>query len=190
MAKSTMNDNKAIDLCAKNIISERYKFYQCCQKSEETFYTFLQNIRNLADSCNFHGDEKELLIRDRFVCGICDLDLKSEIINNGGNPSIREVLQICDEQCIRISIQSVDESDGISIQSADEPDVIRDEASVDVEVVCTEESITRTDEKEVNIDQTYDDMNENSNEGNNKTNNMGFYRVELIMLNFFFKILN
>lgn len=84
------------DPLEKNIILERYEFHRRCQRSEETFYTFLQNVQNLAESCEFHADERDFLIRDRFVCGLNDKDIISAIIANGGNPSIDEVLEICD----------------------------------------------------------------------------------------------
>lgn len=79
----------------KNIVLERYEFYRRSQRSEESFYTFLEDIRNLAENCEFHGEEKEFLIRDRFIFGINDKSLQSAIITNGGNPSVEKVLEIC-----------------------------------------------------------------------------------------------
>lgn len=84
-----------LDPLEKNILLERYEFYQRCQKSEENFYTFLENIQNLAENCEFHGEEKDLLIRDRFVCGLNDKDLQSSIISTGGNPSVEKVINLC-----------------------------------------------------------------------------------------------
>lgn len=88
-------DAVTLDPFEKNLIFERFEFYQRCQKSEESYYTFLEDIRLLADSCEFNGEERELLIRDRFVCGLNDRNLQSTIITNGGNPSMGKVLELC-----------------------------------------------------------------------------------------------
>lgn len=88
-------DATALEPFEKNLILERFEFYQRCQKSEESFYTFLEEIRLLAENCEFNNQEKELLIRDRFVCGLIDKNLQSTIITNGGNPSIDKVLELC-----------------------------------------------------------------------------------------------
>lgn len=88
-------DAAGLDPFEKNLILERFEFYQRCQRSEESFYTFLDDIRVLAENCEFHGEEKELLIRDRFVCGLNDKNLQSTIITSGGNPSVDKVLELC-----------------------------------------------------------------------------------------------
>lgn len=92
------NEDTSLDPLEKNIIRERYEFYQRCQKSEETFYTFLENIRSLAESCEFHREEKEFLIRDRFLCGLNNRSLQLNLLATGGNPTVDDVLHFCCEQ--------------------------------------------------------------------------------------------
>lgn len=80
---------------SKNVLFERLEFNRRCRESEETFHNFLESIRKLADTCEFHVDEKEFLIRDRFICGLNDENLQSKIVIAGGNPNVNEVFEIC-----------------------------------------------------------------------------------------------
>lgn len=93
--KTELGNDEGLDPLEKNILVERYEFYHCVQQSEETFYAFLENIRNLAETCEFHKDEKDFLIRDRFVFGINDKRIQSAILATGGNPSIDAVVECC-----------------------------------------------------------------------------------------------
>lgn len=97
-----------LDPLEKNILLERYEFYRRCQKNEETYYTFLDDVRNLAENCDFHSEEREFLIRDRFVCGLIDKDLQTSIITSGGNPSVHKVLEFCHKYSDVIKIEELD----------------------------------------------------------------------------------
>lgn len=113
-------DAAQLDPLEKNILLERFEFYQRCQKSEETFYAFLEDIRHLAENCEFNGIEKELLIRDRFVCGLNDKSLQSSIITTGGNPTVGKVLELCqkynslDDNEIKVEELNVDDGNAES----------------------------------------------------------------------------
>lgn len=127
-------------MAEKNVISQRFNFYQRCQHAEETFYTFLENIRNLAEQCEFHVEEKGLLIRDRLVCGLNDANLKLKIISDGGNPSAEHVLEICNKYNSFESLNfDIEESEFIadndSIKTDEEELNINDQKEIDSESI-------------------------------------------------------
>lgn len=53
----------------KLVIAERYVFYKCLQKPEQSLREFIIEIRNLAQSCEF-GEFLSQALRDKFVCGV------------------------------------------------------------------------------------------------------------------------
>lgn len=77
-----------------NVIYARHCFYKRCQDWNETLHEFLEQIRCLAKSCEFRGEE-DYMIRDRIVFGIDDDDLREKFIADGGNPSLEHVIQAC-----------------------------------------------------------------------------------------------
>ena len=61
------------ELCTpmRNLIIIRHGFNSRMQKQEESFQSFLTDIRNRAEMCEF-GDMKDSLLRDHIVIGICN----------------------------------------------------------------------------------------------------------------------
>lgn len=78
-----------------NIIYERYCFYQRCQKSEETLKEFVNDVIKLAETCEFK-DYIEPIVRDRVIFGLHNENIKAEIIQKGGNPSLNETIEFCE----------------------------------------------------------------------------------------------
>lgn len=60
-----------------NVIYARHCFYKRFQDLNETLHEFLEQIRCLAKSCEFRGEE-ESMIRDRIVFGIDDDNLREK----------------------------------------------------------------------------------------------------------------
>lgn len=79
-----------------NVLRERYKFFQRCQMANENFYQFLDDIRNLAKYCEFQQLE-DSLVRDRLVFGVHCPELRDQILNDGGDPPLDVIIQICGE---------------------------------------------------------------------------------------------
>ena len=51
-------------------IVQRYRFYTCSQKADETIPQFVANLSQLSEGCNFK--ELDNMLRDRLVVGCCD----------------------------------------------------------------------------------------------------------------------
>lgn len=79
----------------KNIICERRCFYQRCQDSSETLIEFVNDLLKLSASCDFQGNS-ETLVRDRVIFGLHDEGVQAEIIQRGGNPSLKETVALCE----------------------------------------------------------------------------------------------
>lgn len=77
-----------------NILQERYEFHHRQQEQNETLEDFVESIRQLATSCQFRSEEKSL-IRDHVLFGLSDKNISMQIIQNGGDPSLSEVIEIC-----------------------------------------------------------------------------------------------
>lgn len=78
----------------KNVLRERYIFFQRCQMANESFHQFLEDVRHRAKFCEFQSLE-ESLIRDRLVFGINNYDLRVRLMNDGGDPPLNEIIEIC-----------------------------------------------------------------------------------------------
>ena len=66
-----------------NITYERYVFFNRKQKEEESYEQYVTVLRNLSDTCKF-GTLKEELVRDIFVGGIKDQQLKEQLLRTEG----------------------------------------------------------------------------------------------------------
>lgn len=88
-------DSTSIVPVRKTFLQKRYDFFQRYQKSNETIYTYLEVVRDLAGCCRFHKNEKKLLVRDRLVSGLKDRNLQLKVIETYENPTIEDVLSIC-----------------------------------------------------------------------------------------------
>lgn len=80
----------------QNVLRERYNFFQRCQTAEENFWQFLGDVRRLAESCDFQNLE-DSLVRDRLVFGVNNSDLREQLLNDGGDPPLDDIIQICGE---------------------------------------------------------------------------------------------
>lgn len=83
-----------IALNEDNVVYARFQFQSRCQASSETFYQYLQDVRDLAKNCRFDNQE-ESLIRDRIIFGLKDIRLRDDIIRAGGDPSLEYIVQKC-----------------------------------------------------------------------------------------------
>lgn len=81
-------------MASQNVLYERYRFYQRCQQNEETLQYFVNDVRELAKDCAF-SEHTEFLVRDRIVFGMQNEDFKWRIINNGGDPTLSDILNAC-----------------------------------------------------------------------------------------------
>lgn len=79
-----------------NLLHERYRFHQRCQQSEETLLSFVEDVRKLAESCNFQ-EQYDALVRDKIVFGLYNLETKWRIIHDGGDPTLLEVIDKCQQ---------------------------------------------------------------------------------------------
>lgn len=66
-----------------NVIYERYCFNNRNQEDGESFDEYLTSLKVLAKTCNF-GSLKDKLIRDRMVCGICDMGTRKKLPQEAG----------------------------------------------------------------------------------------------------------
>lgn len=94
-----------------NILYERYRFFERCQKSEELLSDFVEVVSRLAKACAFDGLE-ESLVRDRVIFGLKDVQLKNEIIERGGDPSLGEAIHLCNgglttQACLQIKEEPI-----------------------------------------------------------------------------------
>lgn len=78
-----------------NTLLERYHFHQRCQQSEEDLSTFVNDVLELAKTCDF-GDQWITFVRDRVVFGLYDDDLKWSIIRGDIDPSLTDVMNAYD----------------------------------------------------------------------------------------------
>ncbi|GAB0092576.1 hypothetical protein DMENIID0001_075820 [Sergentomyia squamirostris] len=73
-------------LCEKyssknTLIKKRYDFYSRCQTLEESVAAFSADLRVLAQYCAF-GDHHKDALRDRFICGLRNSLIKTQLIED------------------------------------------------------------------------------------------------------------
>jgi len=100
----------------KNIIYERFKFYKCVQKPEQTFDQFLTELKCLASSCEFVNLDE--MIRDRVVMGISNVPMQERLIRES-NLTLKKATDLCREtQISKIQHQEMeDKSIVLAIQN-------------------------------------------------------------------------
>lgn len=87
-------------MCDTNLLYERFRFFERCQKSQESLSQYVQDIQKLAKSCEFETLE-ESLVRDRVIFGIKNKKLRRQIIKQGGNPTLSEAIELCQENNVK-----------------------------------------------------------------------------------------
>jgi len=76
----------------KNIIYERFKFYNCVQKPEQTFDQFLTELKSLASSCEFVDLDE--MVRDRVVMGIGSSSMQVRLMRES-NLTLKKATDLC-----------------------------------------------------------------------------------------------
>ena len=83
-----------------NILYERFCFYSRDQLEEESLATFVHNLRNMAQKCNFPGNNDEAVL-DRLICGVKDKEIQKLLLNQGSNKfhhlTLENALQMAEE---------------------------------------------------------------------------------------------
>jgi hypothetical protein len=74
-------------------ITEHYKFNMRVQHAGESASDFSIELQALAEHCQF-GDFLDTALRDRFVVGLHSQEIKSKILNEGGNVKFEEVVKM------------------------------------------------------------------------------------------------
>ena len=69
----------------KNILYERYKFWTLNQKEGKPIHTYLTRLKVQVDHCDYHKEGwpsaiKTEMIRDKFVFGLNDSNLKERLL--------------------------------------------------------------------------------------------------------------
>ena len=61
-------------------IVERFKFHNRSRKQGESVSTYVAELRAMTEFCNF-GETLEVMIRDRLVCGINDINIQRRLLS-------------------------------------------------------------------------------------------------------------
>ena len=72
-------------------IVSRFKFYNRSRKPGESVSTFISEVRDLAQFCNF-GDSLDAMIRDRLVCGINDKQIQKRLLSEGDKLTLAKAM--------------------------------------------------------------------------------------------------
>ena len=68
----------------RNVTYERYKFMKRVQKVGVPFDTFATDLRNLIQTCEYHVEERENLLRDQIVLGISSDSVREKLFYADG----------------------------------------------------------------------------------------------------------
>lgn len=96
--------NFLFTMTAVNVLYERYRFHQRCQQSEETLQTFVNDVLELAQNCDF-GDYLPIVVRDKVLFDLNDEEAKWRIIHQGGNPTLDDVMGTYNEYDMTIKCE-------------------------------------------------------------------------------------
>jgi len=77
----------------KNVVFERFTFFQLTQTAGESIDAFVTTLRLRAKSCQF-GDQEESLIRDRVVLGCADIRVQERLLRES-DLSLQKAIDIC-----------------------------------------------------------------------------------------------
>lgn len=81
-----------------NILLERYQLHSRQQRHDESLEDYTDDICRLVAACQYDG-KVDYLIRDYVLFGLTNKDVAMQIILNGGNPSLSEVIEIYAALC-------------------------------------------------------------------------------------------
>ena len=73
---------------------ERFVFNKRCQREDESFESFLTELRTLVKSCNFCDTCLESIVRDRIVLGIRNPDIQNNLLRKR-KLSLQKAIDIC-----------------------------------------------------------------------------------------------
>ena len=77
----------------KNIIFERYKFWQRSQNSGEPFHQWVAALRSILKNCDY-ADQNDTNLRDRIVFGLNDAAVKKTLLKDS-DLTLEKTLTIC-----------------------------------------------------------------------------------------------
>lgn len=126
----------------KNTVYERYVFRSRVQQPEETFDSFVTDLKLKAQSCEF-GDLKDSMIRDQIVYGICDKRTRERLLREA-KLTLEEAERMC--QATELAQQHA--------KTFDDPNVtaVHDSAKVAVVKNTTKRNVMQ---KKTSNDETY-----------------------------------
>lgn len=105
-----------------SVISERYKFHQCCQGPTESIAEFVAKLRRLSQYCNFSCDNCNRLneaLRDRFVLGLNSEGIRKRLLCEKEDLTLLKAVEIA--QNIESAVKQNDAMSGMKTSS--QPDV-------------------------------------------------------------------
>jgi len=76
-----------------NITMERHKFNTCDQKEGEPIQSYIADLRNRANTCEF-GALRDDLIRDRLVCGIRSDTIRKQLLRES-RLTLTKAIEVC-----------------------------------------------------------------------------------------------
>ncbi|XP_047997401.1 uncharacterized protein LOC125234995 [Leguminivora glycinivorella] len=62
-----------------SLLAERFKFRQRVQKHDENIANFVTDLKKLSKDCSFTGDSLKENLRDQFVCGLLNDDIRQKL---------------------------------------------------------------------------------------------------------------
>ncbi|XP_061729439.1 uncharacterized protein LOC133534334 [Cydia pomonella] len=62
-----------------SLLAERFKFRQRVQKRDESIANFVTDLKKLSKDCSFAGDSLKENLRDQFVCGLLNDDIRQKL---------------------------------------------------------------------------------------------------------------
>lgn len=78
----------------ENLSFERYKFFMCRQKLEQTFEQFLTELRKQAMKCKL-GTLSDGLIKCMIICGVRSEELREKLLQLDDDKSLDKTIELC-----------------------------------------------------------------------------------------------
>ena len=77
----------------RNVVHERFIFWNASQKPGESADEYVLRLRKLADSCEFET-QKDSMIRDHIVCGTNDKSAQDRLLRERPLPGLNRAVEI------------------------------------------------------------------------------------------------